>query len=518
MNYHTLLHSPIVPSKTVPLIDKASQNNAPVLILGEKGTGKELVAKIIHHTGEWESHRFYKIDCAFLKEAAFEEQISRLAKGAREGSIRGSVFLKEIGFLDPPSQFKLLDVMENGVFQLGSEGDIAKHLRFISSSSENLKAKVVQGKFMEDLYERLNTLLIPIPSLRERTGEIPTIAAYLLAEHSTHMKIKKVGISPDALTLLASYWWPGNLKEFESVILRSAVLSESENLTARDLVSGVQSEKHSFLTFVKKTKLGNASPKGKTPPDDPHAPPLPLFFIELVHRIRNPLVSIKTFTQLLREKFNDAEYRDYFYRIVTEDIEKIDSVLNGLLNYIKINTPISKTNTVHLILEEILRKRENQIKERRIKIFKKLEKELPETIVHDEQLRYVLDTLLQYALSSILPDGSIGFLTKSIDLPRAVMDAQTVTEREDRCLEILIVFTGYRTSAERFETVLGISPFQQDDSIELELRLVREIIEKNRGAMKLEVNETKTRTLISLRLPVERRKVVYYPETHPQER
>jgi nitrogen-specific signal transduction histidine kinase len=147
-----------------------------------------------------------------------------------------------------------------------------------------------------------------------------------------------------------------------------------------------------------------------------------------------------------------------------------------------------------------------------------LEKELPETIVHDEQLRYVLDTLLQYALSSVLPEGSIGFLTKSIDLPRAVMDAQTGAEREDLCLEILIVFTGYRTSAERFETVLGISPFGQDDSIELELRLVREIIKKNRGAMKLEVNETKTRTLISLRLPVERRKVVYYPETHPQER
>jgi len=220
----------------------------------------------------------------------------------------------------------------------------------------------------------------------------------------------------------------------------------------------------------------------------------------------------------LRERFNDAEFRGYFYRIVTEDIEKIDSVLNGLLNYIKMNTPINKTNTVHLILEEILKNREIQIEGKKIKIFKKFEKELPETIVHDEQLRYVLDTLLQHALSSTLPDGSIGFLTKSIDLPRAAIDDQAVSKREDRCLEILIVFTGYRTSAERFETVLGISPFQQDESIELELRLVKEIIEKNRGAMKLEVNETKTRTLISLRLPVERRKVVFYPETHPQER
>jgi nitrogen-specific signal transduction histidine kinase len=518
MNYHTLLHSPIVPSKTVPLIDKARETNAPVLILGEKGTGKELVAKIIHHTGEWEPHRFYKVDCTFLKEAAFDEQISRLAKGAHEGSVRGSVFLKEVGCLAPPSQLRLLEVMEDGVFQFGWAGDITRRLRFISSSSENLKVKVIQGKFMEDLYEHLNTLLIPLPSLRERAKEIPAIAAYLLAEHSDRMAIKKVGISSRALELLESYSWPGNLKEFERVILRSAVLSEGEDLTPRDLVTGLQDEKNAFLTFVKETKFENTSSKPKTPPDAPLSPPLPIFFIELVHRIRNPLVSIKTFTQLLREKFNDAEYRDYFYRIVTEDIEKIDSVLNGLLNYIKMNTPISKTNTVHLILDEILRKRQKQIEERRIKIFKKFERELPETIVHDEQLRYVIDTLLQYALSSILPEGSIGFLTKSVEAPKAVTDGQPVPKREDRCVEILIVFTGYRTSAERFETVLGISPSGQDDSVELELRLVKEIVEKNQGAMKLEVNETKTRTLISLRLPVERRRVVYYPETHPQER
>jgi len=514
MNYHTLLHSPIVSSRTVPLIDKARKTNASVLILGEKGTGKELLAKIIHHTGESESHFFYKVDCTFLKGAAFEEEISRLARGAHEGSVRGSVFLKEIGCLDPAGQLRLLEVMENGGFQLGSERTIAGRLRFISSCSDNLKAKVLQGTFLEDLYEHLNTLLIPVPSLRERAGDIPAIAAYLLAEHSTHMKIRKMGISAHALKLLESYGWPGNLKEFERVILRSAVLSENDDLTARDLVAGLQNEKDLFLTFLKKTNPEDAPSGTKTPPETP--PALPVFFIELVHRIRNPLVSIKTFTQLLREKFNDAEYRDYFYRIVTDDIEKIDSVLNGLLNYIKMNTPISKTNTVHHILEEILGKRRLQIEEKQIKIIKKFERELPETALHDEQLRYVLDTLFQYALSSILPDGSIGFLTRSATAPKASDEGQLVPLTQDRYLDILIVFTGYRTSAERFETVLGTSLFGQDDSVELELRLVKEIVVKNRGAMKLEVNETKTRTLISLRLPVERRRVVYYPETHPK--
>ena len=140
-----------------------------------------------------------------------------------------------------------------------------------------------------------------------------------------------------------------------------------------------------------------------------------IFFIELIHRIKNPLVSIKTFTQLLGEKLNDVEFRDCFYRIVTEDIDKIDSVLNGLLNYIKINTPIQKTETIHVILEEILKTFEGRLEKRKIKVFRKYEKDLPETSIHDEQLRYMISSILHYAFPTIPPDGSIGFMTKTWD-------------------------------------------------------------------------------------------------------
>lgn len=518
MNYHALLHSPVIPSKTVPLIESAVRNNAPVLILGEKGTGKELVAKIIHYIGPWEPQRFYKIDCKLTGNDAFQDQLSMLNRGARDGSVYGTLFLKEIGALDRTSQLKLLEMMENSIFGLGAERTMAESFRFISSSSENLRAKMAAGTFLEELHDRLNTFLIPLPSLRERAGEIPNLAVYLLTDHSSKMRVKKIGIAPDAISLLESYWWPGNLREFERVILRSAVVSEHDNLSSDDLLCDMENEKNSFAAFVKRKAPENSRPGGTRVPEEPVAPPLPLFFIELVHRIRNPLVSIKTFTHLLKEKFSDPEFRDYFYRIVTEDIEKIDSVLNGLLTYIKINTPVSKTNTVHLILEDILKKRESQIGGKKVKIIKKFEKELPETIVHDEQLRYILDTLFQYALASVLPDGSIGCVTKSFDLPSAMIDGRAVSKKEDRCVEILILFTGYRTSAERLESVLGISLPDQEAAIELELRLVKEIIQKNRGMMKMEVNETKTRTLISLRLPVERRKVIYYPEGDSLER
>ena len=235
--------------------------------------------------------------------------------------------------------------------------------------------------------------------------------------------------------------------------------------------------------------------------------------MELVHRIKNPLVSIKTFTQLLREKFGDEEFREYFYRIVTGDIEKIDTLLNGLLNYIKINTPIEKTNTVHFVLEDVLKKYAAQLEDKKIKVFRKFEKDLPETVVHEEQLRYILNSLLQYAIPSIPPNGSIGFLTKSFQIDRGTGVDKTLPQKDGRYIKILIVFTGYKRPAEQFEAILGIPAAQQAEGVELELRLIKEIIQKNQGMMKFEVNEKKPRTLISLTFPIERRKVVYYPST-----
>jgi nitrogen-specific signal transduction histidine kinase len=324
------------------------------------------------------------------------------------------------------------------------------------------------------------------------------------------MKITKVGISNTVLKLLQNYWWPGNLRELEQVIIRSAMFSEGKNLTEKDLLFETENENKPFITFLKKAdmKSTESKPQGFTP--EQNANVLSLFLMELVHRIKNPLVSIKTFTQLLREKFNDGEFREHFYRIVTEDIEKIDAVMNGLLSYIKINTPIEKKDTIHFILEDVIKKHELQLEDKKIKIFKKFEKDLPETIVHDEQLRYILNALLQYAIPSIPPNGSIGFLTKSFDLQTETADGKTFHQRNGRHIEILIVFTGYKKPFEQFETVLGIPAVHEKEAVELELRLIKEIIQKNRGMMKFEVNEEKPRTIISLKFPMERRKLIYY--------
>jgi len=310
--------------------------------------------------------------------------------------------------------------------------------------------------------------------------------------------------------LLQNYWWPGNLRELQQVIVRSAMFSEGNILTEKDLLFETENGDKSFAAFLKKAEPRSTE---STPGDfssDKNTHMLSLFLMELVHRVKNPLVSIKTFTQLLRDKFNDGEFRQHFYKVVTEDIEKIDAVMNGLVRYIKINTPIEKKDTIHFILEDVLKKHESQLENKRIKVFKKFQKDLPETIVHDEQLRYILSALLQYALPFISPDGSIGVLTKSFDVETETVGARISQQKGGRYIEILIVFSGYKKPFEQFETVLGIPGSQKEEAVELELRLIKEVLQKNQGTMKFEVNEKKPRTIISLRLPIERRRLIYY--------
>lgn len=521
MNYQDLIHSPILSPQVAKLVQKSALNNAPVFIQGEQGTGKELIAKIIHHAGDWKSRHFFRVDCRMLGENGLFANLRPLFEEINLGMAPATFFLNEVGHLSPMDQLKLLELIEDGLFQNGLEKKTVKNIRFISASSEELKEKVAQGTFLEGLFFRLKTFTIHLPPLRDRLREIGAIAQYILEENAKRLKIKRMGISNDVLRLLESYWWPGNLKELEHVIIQSAILSEGDKIMEKDFLIESERDRNSFFSFIEK-----AGPKPAESPE--HKPPQghssrlnfsdsSVFFIELVHRIKNPLVSIKTFTQLLRDKFNDGEFRNYFYRIVTEDIEKIDSVLNGLLNYIKINHPIEKRDTIHSMIEDILKRYETQIETKKIKLFRKYEKDLPETILHEEQLRYILTSLIQYALPSIPVSGSIGILTKSLDgqaLGGGDGEGRTSPSNDQRYIEILMVFTGYRKSVDSLDTLLGIPSLPEKELTDLEIRLIKEMIERNRGMMKFEVNEKKLRTLVSMRFPAERRRVITYQSTN----
>ncbi len=260
-------------------------------------------------------------------------------------------------------------------------------------------------------------------------------------------------------------------------------------------------------SFLRKADSGFTGSEEKTPPGGQDNPFLSSFLVELVHTIKKSLISIKNTSALPPDRFNDSEFRRIVRKTITEEIKQIDSVLNSLLNYIHINTPIVKSNTISNILEDVLEANKKQIGSKKIRIFKKREKDLPETFIHDEQMRFVLNSILQYAILSTPPGGTIGFLIKSFNFHEGEPGKQISPEADGGYIEAAIGFMGDQEPSDPLKK----SPFlQEQGATKLILQLVKEILQNNHGSMTYEVDPKKPRTLITLRFPIERRKVVYY--------
>jgi hypothetical protein len=234
------------------------------------------------------------------------------------------------------------------------------------------------------------------------------------------------------------------------------------------------------------------------------------FFIELIDQFKETLKNLRNQTRIFQEKFRDQEFGAHLNRIIMEDIEKIELLQDSLLNYIKINNPITKTNTVNTLLEEELKKYQVELEEKKIKLFKTLEKDLPETAVPDDQLRYILSCVLQYVMALMPSNRSFGLFTRSLTLHRETGVEEALVKKEGKYIEILMVYTGNKESMDQFRTTSGMLAHQKEGILNLALRLVDEIVQRNSGVMKFEVDEKKEKTTISVRFPVERRKVVYY--------
>jgi len=247
---------------------------------------------------------------------------------------------------------------------------------------------------------------------------------------------------------------------------------------------------------------------------------LPIYFVELFNRIKASLSAMQAFAFLSRENFKDRELGEHFYKIVNEDIAKTISLIDCFNEYINFSTPMVKRDTVNTFVEEVIKKHERQFEEKRIKIIRKqFEKDLPETVLPDEQLKYILNSVIQYALLSAPADGSMGFLTRLFDV-QALKDKEwsqlPQLQKDGRYLEVLVVSAGSEQSGEETGVISGVASPEHEEAVELILKLAKEIIEKNKGVMRYKVYEDKPMTFISLILPVERRSVVHY--LSPEER
>jgi len=235
------------------------------------------------------------------------------------------------------------------------------------------------------------------------------------------------------------------------------------------------------------------------------------FFIQLIDQFKDTLKNLRNQTRIHKEKFRDQEFGEHLDRIIMGNIKKIELLQNNLFNYIRINNPLIKTDTVNTIIDEELKKYQVELEEKKIKLFKTLEKNLPETAVPDDQLRYILTCLLQYVIASLLPNVSLGLFTKSLVIQRERGVDQAPAQREEKYVEILMAFTSPQTPMDQFEPASGSPGRQKEGILNLTLRLLDEMVQKNRGVMTFREDEKKKRTIISLRFPMERRKVIYYP-------
>jgi hypothetical protein len=273
---------------------------------------------------------------------------------------------------------------------------------------------------------------------------------------------------------------------------------------------GTENENNLLGTFPNRAETDPPESKEKLPPRETENPFLSSFLTEFIHSIKNTLISIKNTSLLSTNKLNDVEFGKYSQRSITEDIKRIDSVLNTLLNYIHINTPIIKSNTISIIFEEVLEANEKQIQAKNIKIYEKCEKDLPETFIHDEQVKFILNSVLQFAIHSTPSNGTIGFLTKSFDLNNGMPGTKITPERNGGYIEAVIGFKSEKESTEQPKDIPAGSVAREEETTKLILQLVREILQRHHGSMTYEVDPKKPRTLITLRFPIERRKVVYY--------
>ncbi|MFZ5746025.1 MAG: sigma-54-dependent transcriptional regulator [Pseudomonadota bacterium] len=225
---------------------KAARARVPVLIEGESGVGKEVVAEAIHAASPRAKKPMVRVNCGAIPANLVESELFGHEKGAFTGAFErkigrfadadgGTLFLDEVGEMPLEAQVKLLRVLQSGEIQpIGARHAREVDVRVIAATNKTLLAEVEAGRFREDLYYRLNVVQVTIPPLRDRDGDIPALARHLLARIAEQPGLRPLGITDDALQLLGSYDWPGNVRQLQNALFRAAILCEGDALTRAD--------------------------------------------------------------------------------------------------------------------------------------------------------------------------------------------------------------------------------------------------------------------------------------------
>jgi two-component system response regulator HydG len=234
------------------VIERVAPSNASILILGESGTGKELLAHAIHEKSNRRNKPFVAINCGALQENLLESELFGHEKGSFTGAYNkkiglaemangGTLFLDEIGELSPGIQAKLLRFIQEGeIYRVGGKESIKVDIRLISATNRKLESDVVSGRFREDLYYRINTIVLKIPALRQRKEDIPLLITHFLTTGSHSFLGRGRQMHEESLKLMLKYDWPGNIRELQNICERLQILSDGHTIMPNDIPEAIR--------------------------------------------------------------------------------------------------------------------------------------------------------------------------------------------------------------------------------------------------------------------------------------
>ncbi|MBI5968235.1 MAG: sigma 54-interacting transcriptional regulator [Deltaproteobacteria bacterium] len=465
----------------------------PVLLQGEEGTGRSGVAKAIHYLHPYKDRLFLRFFCRELTPEGLMQKLSFWLKNkASGGSVSLTLFLEEVDSLGWDLQGILLDLLHDGGVGWPGLEEMAIEARVISSSRVPLARAVSAGKFRGDLCEALEVLRIGLKPLRERREEIPCLVSEILQEQGQEGIFRKK-FSSEALQVLQEYCWPGNLRELESLVLRSAILKEGDLLLPEDLV----------FSF---SDVGTGLAEGKREEGVPPVSPAigeeavgekeSLFdetLSTLAHEIKNPLVAISTFAYLLPEKYEDAEFREQFSRLVNLDVKRLNELLENLLEYAQFSAPRLIRNDLNLAVVAALRQREESLLQRGVRWETDLKEGLPEILFDESHLGFVLRSILGNVFSKIRENRSLrlstGFVAKG-----------SGGDGKD-FVELLVWYEGQDGVIRDLHGDVGSEAGLEFENLSLALALARKVMVRNHGEMQVNQGQG-TGTTICLRFPV----------------
>src|SRR6202142_4244176 len=225
---------------------KIAGANVPVLIHGESGTGKDIIARMIHSSSPWKTGPWEKVNCPAIPGTLLESELFGYEKGAFTGAFRmkpgrveiehrGTLFLDEISELDMSLQSKLLQLLQDGQFcRIGAQEDKKVEVRVVCATNRKLEQEIENGTFRSDLFYRINVVNLHLPPLRERAVDIPDLVTYFLEYHNKKYNCRAKALSAELMTALKKYHWPGNIRELENLVKRYVILG-SEDVISTDL-------------------------------------------------------------------------------------------------------------------------------------------------------------------------------------------------------------------------------------------------------------------------------------------